>query len=80
MELYKEILGHALTFGEVKLTFAGECDLAKIVEGECYQALKKIKAVIQDDSLTDSECFLKVEEIVNVLESVGSGGGGRHDF
>ena len=80
MELYKEILAQALMQGEVKITFSGECDPAKIVEGECYKALEKIKAVIQDDSLSDQECFLKIEEIVNVLESVGSSGGFRHDF
>ena len=80
MELYKEILAHALSYGEVKVTFSGECDIAKIVEGECYQALQRIKTVIHDDSLSDSECFMKVEEIVNVLESVGSSGGFRHDF
>ena len=80
MELYKEILAHALLQGEIKITFPGECDTAKLVEGECYQALQKIKAVIHDDSLTDEECFLKIEEIVNILESVGSTGGSRHDF
>lgn len=80
MELYKEILAHALMRGEVEITFPGECDPAEIVEGECYKALEKIKAVIRDDSLSDEECFMKVEEIVNVLESVGSSGGFRHDF
>ena len=40
----------------------------------------KIKAVIEDDSLTDETCFAKIEEIVCILESVGSGGGSRHDF
>ena len=81
MDLYKEILSHALMQGEVKITFSGDvCDIAKIVEGKCYQALQKIKAIIQDDSLTDKECFMKIEEIVCVLESVGSDGGFRHDF
>ena len=80
MELYKEILAHALMQGEIKITFSGECDPSKIVEGECYQALQKIKAVIHDDSLRDAECFMKIEEIVNTLESVGSSGGFRHDF
>jgi len=81
MDLYKEILAQALTYGEVKITFPGEvCDPAKIVEGECYQALEKIKAVIHDDSLSDKECFMRIEEIVNILESVGSDGGFRHDF
>ena len=82
MELYKEILAHALTYGgEVKVVFSGEeGNLAKLVEGECYQALKKIKAVIQDDSLEDEACFQKIEEIVCILESIGSSGGCRHDF
>ena len=79
MELYKEILAQALTYGEVKITFPN-CDLEKLVEGECYQALQKIKAIIQDDSLEDKECFMKIEEIVNILESVGSSGGFRHNF
>ena len=80
MELYKEILAHALTYGEVKITFSEDCDLSKIVENECYQALQKIKAVIEDDSLDDPECFEKIEQIVCVLESISSGGGFRHDF
>ena len=81
MDLYKEILAHALTYGEVKLTFpADACDLGKLVEGECYKALQKIKAIVQDERLTDEECFAKIEEIVCVLESVGSDGGSRHDF
>ena len=80
MELYKEILAHAMTYGEVKVTFSGECDIAKIVEGECYQALQKIKAVIEDDSLEDAECFMKIEHIILTLEGIGSSGGIRHDF
>lgn len=51
-----------------------------IVESECYQALQKIKAIIEDDSLEDSECFLKIEQIVCIFEELGSNGGIRHDF
>ncbi|MBQ8880937.1 MAG: hypothetical protein IJ030_02015 [Oscillospiraceae bacterium] len=81
MELYKEILAHALTQGEVKITFSGtDGDLSKTVESKCYQALQKIKAILEDDSLTDTECFTQIEEIVCVLESLGSSGGNRHDF
>lgn len=47
---------------------------------QCYQALQKIKAVIQNDSLTDNECFMKIEEIICAFEALGSGGGSRHDF
>lgn len=81
MELYKEILSHALTFGEVKVTFPGQnVDISQIVENACYKALQKIKAIIEDDSLEDSECFMKIEEIISTLEEVGSTGGNRHDF
>ena len=81
MELYKEILAHALAYGEVKVTFENpNMDIPQIVEGQCYQALQKIKAIIADDSLEDDVCFLKIEEIVCVLEEIGSSGGGRHDF
>lgn len=52
MELYKEILAHALAYGEVKITFPN-MNPAQIVEGTCYQALEKIKAIIADDSLED---------------------------
>ena len=60
MELYKEVLAHALMYGQIQITFPGqETDLSRIVEGVCYQALQKIKAVIEDDSLEDKECFMK---------------------
>lgn len=81
MELYKEILAHALTYGEVKIVFENpDEEISKIVEGQCYQALQKIKAIIADDRLEDDACFAKIEEIVCVLEEIGSNGGGRHDF
>ena len=55
-------------------------DAAQIVELECYKALQKIKAIIEDDSLEDDTCFKKIEEIVCAFEQMGSSGGGRHDF
>ena len=33
-----------------------------LIEQECYKALRKIKAVIQDDNLDDPECFMKIEK------------------
>lgn len=79
MELYKEILAHALAYGEVKVSFP-DMNISEIIEGTCYQALEKIKAIIQDDRLEDKECFMKIEEIIRVLEDAGSTGGCRHDF
>ena len=48
--------------------------------GESDRALQKIKAVIDDDSLDDPNCFYKIEAIVALFEALGSDGGSRHDF
>ena len=81
MELYKEILAKVLATKEVKITFSDlQIDSKEIVEMQCYQALQKIKAVIQNDSLTDNECFMKIEEIISIFETLGCNGGTRHDF
>ena len=81
MELYREILAKMLSEKAVKVSFEGlSVDVEKLVEMECYRTLQRIKAVIEDDSLNDSECFAKIEEIVCVFEELGSSGGTRHDF
>lgn len=81
MELYQEILRHCLAERAMEITFPNvSAQLEQIVQLECYQTLKKIKAVIEDDSLEDRECFMKIEEIVCAFEEMGSGGGFRHDF
>lgn len=54
-----------------------DIDYGKIIELKSMQALQKIKAVIEDDSLSDFEC---VERIVRLFEEIGSNGGNRHDF
>ena len=55
-------------------------DVTKIVELECYKALAKVKAIIENDALADSECFQQIEEIVCTFQELGSGGGTRHNF
>lgn len=81
MELYKEILAHALNQGEIKVIFpCQEPDLSKIIEGRCYQALKRIKTILEDDLLDGKECFQRIEEIVCAFEEIGSTCGSRHDF
>lgn len=81
MDLYKEILVALLEKEELHITFPNlQIDADKIVELECYKALQKIKAVLENDSLKDEECFMEIEEIIRVFESLGSGGGTRHDF
>lgn len=81
MDLYMEILAHALTYGQMQIVFpAQEKDLLEITENVCYQTLQKIKAIIEDDSLEDKECFYKIEEIICAFEDIGCVDLHRHDF
>lgn len=81
MELYKELLVKIFESSGINITFSNlHIDDTKIIALESYKALQKIKAVIEDDSLEDEECFMKVEEIVCLFEKLGSDGGVRHDF
>ena len=81
MELYKEILANIISKEEVQVTFSNLNISAKeIIELEYYKALNNIKAIIEDDSLEDVDCFMKIEKIICLLEDIGSGGGNRHDF
>ena len=77
MELYKELLAKVLAQEEIHITFPNlHVNAKEIVEPQSYRALQEIKAVIEDDSLSD---FMCIEEIVCVLERIGSSGGCRHD-
>lgn len=81
MDLYKEILVNILEQENVEITFTNlTINTEKIIENQCYKALNEIKSIIEDDSLDDKECFMKIEKIVTTLENIGSNGGNRHDF
>lgn len=82
MELYQEILCHVLANEKIQVSFPEliNTDVTKIVELECYKALSKIKAILENDTSADSECFQQIEEIVGTFEELGAGGGSRHDF
>ncbi len=80
MELYKEIFAQALTNGDIEVIVRGlHCDISEVIADKSYQALQKIKAIVDDDSLDDPECFARIEEIVCVLEELGCRTQ-RHDF
>ena len=81
MSMYSDILARKLCeerLSEILDTLLPEPE--KTAEMICYEALGKIKAILEDDSLSDRECFQQIEEIVNVFESIGSSCGSRHDF
>lgn len=79
MELYKELLLQILREENVQISF-NNLNLDRLLESACYRTLCRIKEIIEDDTLEDPECFMKIEEIVCALEEAGSGGGIRHDF
>jgi len=81
MDLYRDILAKILSDGETVVAFpqlGAAADGA--VELTCCKALCEIKAVLEDEALSDPECFERIERIVSILEKYGSGGGTRHDF
>ena len=55
-------------------------DPTAIIQDRCYQVLCRIKGILEDETLEDPQCFLKIEEIVCALEEIGSDAGLRHDF
>nr|WP_317412570.1 hypothetical protein [uncultured Solibaculum sp.] len=81
MELYAGILQKLLEDESIVISFPDlEVGIKDIFEMECYIALEKIKAILEDDSLDDPYCFVKIEEIIHVFETMGSDCGTRHDF
>jgi len=81
MDLLISVLAKMLENETAVVTFPGlSLSVKELVEMKCFDTLLKIKAVIEDDSLDDPECFKRVERIVCAFEELGSGGGSRHDF
>lgn len=52
----------------------------KVFELQCYIALNKIKAILENESLNDKDCFFKIEQIISVYEQMGVKISFRHDF
>ncbi len=81
MDLYTEMLVEILSKQKIEIHFPElSFSVEELLEMRCYEALCKIKAVLEDESLTDEVCFQKIEEIINIFEEIGSDGGSRHDF
>lgn len=78
MELFLQILLKEIENGNIQITLSEEA--AKVVQSKAFFTLEQIRDVVCDDSLSDPECFWKIEKIVETLEELGSNGGVRHDF
>lgn len=80
-EFCQELLLKLLSQYPLQISFSNlNIDLAQIMEQRCFQALKEIKMVLNDFTLSDAECFMKIEAIIGILEENGSSAGERHDF
>lgn len=51
-----------------------------LVSDAAGRALLRIRDILADGSLSDPDCFSKIEAIVSLLEELGVDCGGRHDF
>ena len=81
MDFYEEMLVEILGQNKFKLILNNlDWPLEEVIENKCYQALKEIKEILENDVLNDQECFAKIEAIISVFEGLGSGCGNRHDF
>ena len=78
MKFSKELLTKIFSEEEIAVVFPNlKKSIREVAELEGCKILQKIKAIIEDDSLSDFEC---AEEIICVFEELGSICGGRHDF
>lgn len=81
MELYRDILCAILEKEDWEIVLPKEkIKLDEAIELRCYRALAEIKEILENDALTDAECFLRIEKMICVFEKLGSGIEGRHDF
>lgn len=77
MELYYKILADYFA----RYGYLGQMvDASPVIQDRCYQAICRIKGILEDDTMEDPECIIKIEEIMQVLEGNGIEIESRHDF
>lgn len=78
---YQELLLKLLTQYPMQISFPTlEDNPANLLELRCYQALRQIREILSNSTLSDAECFQQIEQIVCIIEELGSSAGERHDF
>ena len=81
MELYRDMLCRILETEEFEIVLPKwNMKVEEMMEMKCYQALQAIKRILEEDELEDEECFDRIEKIISVFETLGSGIYDRHDF
>lgn len=79
MELWRELLISGLQNEGEKFEFINDKILKDLLENISYKVLLEIKDTIENLSLSDEECFIKIEKIIAVLEK-NNVLCDRHDF
>ncbi len=79
MELWRELLISGLQNESYEFEYINDKTIKEIVENTCYKVLLQIKQTIEDESLLDKDCFIKIEEIICTLEK-NNIFCDRHDF
>ncbi len=79
MELWRELLISGLQNENYKLDYINDQIIKEMVEKRSYEVLLQVKQIIDDEKLSDKDCFIKVEEILCVLEK-NNIFCDRHDF
>ncbi|MBS6367633.1 MAG: hypothetical protein KH420_09835 [Clostridiales bacterium] len=51
-----------------------------ITELKCYHILAQIRQVLNNETLTDTDCFERIEEIIKIFDAHSITGLNRHDF
>lgn len=80
MELWQELLYHMVKNETLEIHFPQAEKLHEVLESKCYQILQEIKTVLEDDTLNDQECFIKIEKMIRIFENADSRITSRHDF
>lgn len=79
MELWRELLIGGLSEENEKYEFINDEAIKGIIENKCYMVLLQIKKIIEEEKLSDKDCFFKIEKLLEVLEK-NNIFCDRHDF
>ncbi len=79
MDLWRELLISGLQNEDSKLNYINDEILKDILLDKCYKVLLQIKETLEDERLLDEDCFMKIEEIMCVLDK-NKIFCNRHDF
>jgi len=78
MDLYKELLIKVLAEQKIHIAVPDlHVNANEIVELQSFQMLQKIKAIINNDSLSD---FARIEKIVRLFKQIGADDGNKQAF